>query len=177
MLATVSWRKRTRKSVWRCTLIKTVHRRQMRHLKSWMRPWLVSPTLPRDDSIIKWAMQTLFSKENPKEEAEATITSIGATSDNSENKSLCHPRNSSTLCSLASSRGAEIWGRSSKDSRDSSAGRVKMMMTWACFSDKCCRCFSSSSSLYSQACSRAASFRMVRTTITACSALITTNSS
>ena len=142
-----------------------------------MRPWLVYLILTRDDSTIRWAMQTLFSKENPKAEEATTITSIEVVT--LQIKSSFHPRNSSTSCSLASNQGAG--GRSSsKDSKGSSAGRVlkhKGKMTSVPSSDKCCRCFCSSSSLYSQVCSQVASFRMVRTTITACSALITTSSS
>ena len=177
MWTIMTLRERIRRSVSRCILIRMVHRKPTRHLKRWMRPWLAFLIRRKDDSTIKWEMQTHFNKESPKEEEVTIITSIGATLRTLGIKNSYHPRNSSTLCSLASSRGAEIWGRSSKDSRDSSAGRAKMMMTWACFSDKCYRCFCSSSSLYSQACSRAASFKMVRTTITAYSALITTNSS
>ena len=175
----MSSKERIRRSVWRCIQIRMLHRRLMRHSRSWMQPWLVYRIPPRDDSTIKLEMQMLFSKGSPREvEEAASITSIEATLGTLETKISYHPKNSSTLCSSGSSHGVSGWDHSSKDSKDSSAGRMgRETRTWASSSDKCCQCSSSSSSHYSQACSRAASFRTVRTTITACSARITTNSS
>ena len=178
MWTIMTLRERIRRSVSRCILIRMVHRKPTRHLKRWMRPWLAFLIRRKDDSTIKWEMQTHFNKESPKEEEVTIITSIGATLRTLGIKNSYHPRNSSTLCSLASSQGAEIWGRSSKDNRDSNVDRlmVKSKKTWVSCSDKCFQCFSSSSSLYSQACSQAALFRTVRITITVCNALTITNS-
>ena len=145
-----------------------------------MRLWLAYLIPPRDDSTTRLEMQMLFSKESPREVEEAAkITSIEATLETLETKILYRPKNSSTLCSLGSSQGVSGCDHSSsKGSKDNSADRMgREMRIWASSSDKCCRCSSSSSSLYSQACSRAASFKTVHTTIIACSARITTNSS
>ena len=74
-----------------------------------MQLWLAYLIPPRDDSTIKLEMQMLFSKGSPREvEEAANITSIEATLGTLETKISYHPKNSSTLCSLASSRGAEI---------------------------------------------------------------------
>ena len=174
----MSSKERIRKSVWKCIQIRMLHRRLMRHSRSWMQLWLAYRIPPRDDSTIKLEMQMLFSKESLKGEETANITSIEATLDTLETKISYHPKNSLTLCSSGSSHGVSGWDHSSnKDIKDSSAGRGREMRIWAFSSDKCCQCFYSSSSHYSQACSRVASFRTVRTTITACSAPIITNSS
>ena len=108
----------------------------------------------------------------------AAIISREATSHTLVRKILYHQRTSSTLCSsgISPEAGNNDNRRDSKDNNGGSRGMAKMP-TLVSSSGKCSPCYSSSSSLSALVCSPEASFRMALTTITACSALITTSSS
>jgi len=125
-----------------------------------------------------------FSRESRRvgEAVAVAITFTEVTSRTLAMTILCHLRTSSTICSSGTSPEVEETCRGHSNPNDNSRGRIRgrameITKTWAFFSGRCFPCCFSSSWPFSLACSRVDSFRMVPTTITACSALTTTSSS
>lgn len=139
--------RRTRRSVWKYTRIRTLPPMLTRHLKRSTRQWGVSQIKPSADSTIRLAILIHLSKESLVVEVQLMPMAITLDADTFTTwakMTSFHQRNFSTICSLASRQEAETCELSSKDHSGSIVIKLRRMTlaTYSGSSRLCC--FSSS---------------------------------